>query len=540
MTDPGDEEASARVRPHRWFSWVWAVPIVAAAIVLWLASRSLAGRGPDIDISFTSAHGLEAGQSTIQHRSVVIGTVESLELTKDMSRVIVHARMKRSAEPSLTSNARFYIVAPRVSAEGISGLSTLVSGSYIEMTPGKGGQPQHEFAGLDDPPLQAPDAPGRSFLLKADDLGSLTRGSQITYHGVVVGEVQGYTLNQASQEVGVTVFVRAPYDRLVHPQTRFWNAGGVDVAVGAQGVRIRANSWQQLLAGGISFETPAAALAGTPAAAGSTFMLYENHRSSMREPRGEALVYVADFSGNLRGVDAGTAVELEGVEVGEVKESHLKYDSKRRTLVTLVTLAIDPTRVKIQDMPRPADADQRQVVGQWFETLVANGLRAQVTTTSFLTGLKIVGLDMVKDAPAARLERVGEYVRIPTAPSGDIADILQSLRGVLKNVDRATAGPELGHALKSLDETMTRLDHLTQDVEPDLKALIKSLRDTSDAAQGTLKSVQGAIGTGGAGGADLPRLMRELTEAARSVRGLADYLDRHPEALLRGRSGDDQ
>ena len=280
----------------------------------------------------------------------------------------------------------------------------------------------------------------------------------------------------------------------------------------------------------------------------------------MRDPSTQELVYVADFSGNLRGVNTGTAVELEGTEVGEVRESHLKYDSQRKTLVNFVTMAIDPSLVEIAGMPggaagagasngagagAGAGADKRKTVAKWFETLVAQGLRAQVSTTSFLTGVKIIALDMEKGAPMARLERVGEYVKIPTAPSGDIGDILQSLRAVLKNVDRATAGPELGHALKSLDETMTRLDHITQDMEPDLKALIKSLRDTSDAAQGTLNSVQGVIGAGGtvggtAGGTDLAKLMRELTEAARSIRGLADYLDRHPEALLRGRPKDDK
>ncbi len=535
-----EQEPQARQRPRRWFAWVWAVPIAAAAIVVWLAWRSLAGRGPEITISFKVADGLQAGQTKVQHRNVDLGTVESLQLTPDMSRVIVHARMSSEAKEYLTDHARFAIIAPRVGVGGISGLSTLVSGAYIEMYPGKDGQPQRSFVGLDEPPVLPPDTPGRSFVLESGDLGSLTRGSPISYRGVSVGEVEDYLLTPDGQGVKVTAFIRSPHDRLVHPETRFWNAGGVDLTVGTQGVRFRANSWQQLLAGGIAFDTPQEVLKRPPSATSAVFHLYDNRRAAVRAPLGDELYYLAEFPGNQRGVDGGTAVELEGNEVGEVEEAHLRYDARLHTLVTRIIFSIDPKRVDILDMPRAQGADQQMAVKSWIESLVGQGLRAQVTSVSFLTGLKIVGLEMDKGEPRAALEHVGDYVKIPAGASGDFAEILQNLHSVLKNVDRATSGPELGHAVKSLDDTLTRLDKVTQEVEPDIKSLIKSLRETADSAQSTLNTVQGLIGNSAPTGTDLPRLIRELTEAARSVRGLADFLDRHPEALLRGRKGDAQ
>ena len=254
MSDTPEEESTgrdveARVRPRRWFVWVWIVPIAAAGIVVWLTWRALADRGPEITIEFKAAEGLQAGQTKIEHRDVDVGTVESVELTKDMSRVIVHARMTRRAAPFLNEQTRFYIVAPHVGVGGISGLSTIVSGSYIEMYPGRDGQPQRHFVALEEPPILAPDVRGRSFTLQTPDLGSLTQGSPITYHGVSVGEVEGYVLSIDGSHVTVTAFIRAPWDDLVHPETRFWNAGGVDLSLGAQGVRVRANSWQQLLSG---------------------------------------------------------------------------------------------------------------------------------------------------------------------------------------------------------------------------------------------------------------------------------------------------
>jgi paraquat-inducible protein B len=533
------EEPRARVSAQR-FSWIWLVPIGAAAIVVWLAWRALVDRGPAITISFRSVDGLQPGQTKIQHRNVDLGTVESLELTPDMSRVIVHARMTREATSHLTENTRFAIIAPHVGVGGISGLSTIVSGSYIEMYPGKPGEPRRDFLGLDEPPALPPDTKGRSFTLLANDLGSLTRGSPISYHGVSIGEVEDYTLRAGNKGVSVTAFIRAPHENLVHPETRFWNAGGVDLALGAQGLRIRANSWEQLLSGGIAFETPDQALTGTPSPAGAVFGLYDNRRAAERAPQGPTLVYVSDFEGNQRGLDVGTAVELQGIEVGEVTEAHLAYDEHKRTLVTRTTFYVDPERVEIFGLPATEGVSKQTTVGKWMEQLVADGLRAQVSSASFVTGFKLIGLEMIPGAPREHLEQNGDRIKMPSTAAGDLGSVLQNLQNVLHNIDRATSGPQLGHALQSLDDTLTRLDKVTHDIEPDIKSLIKSLRDTADSAQSTLNTVQGLMGNTAPTGTDLPRLMRELTEAARSVRGLADYLDRHPEALLRGRKGEDK
>lgn len=537
MTEtPDKDEVQARIRPRRWFVWVWIVPIVAAGLVIWLGWRSLADRGPMITIAFKAAEGLQAGQTKIQHRDVDVGTVQSVELTPDMSRVIVHARMTRQAIPYLNEKTRFYVVAPHVGIGGISGLSTIVSGSYIEMYPGKDGDPKRHFVALDEPPIILPDTPGRSFTLEAPDLGSLSRGSPISYNGVAVGEVEGYTLAPDGTHVTVTAFIRAPWDDLVHPETRFWNAGGVDLTAGAQGIRVRANSWQQLLSGGVAFETPLSVLTARPSEEGADFRLYDNRQHALRTPRGPEVVYVANFEGNQRGVLPGISVELAGNEVGEVQEAHLKYDDRHHKLLTQVKFAVDPERMNIENLKGAAGGDPRAAVRDSLDTLVAHGLRAQVVSLSFLTGQKTVALDITPNAAPARIVQVGRNLEFPTTASGDLTEVLQSLRSVLQNIDRATSGPQLGHALKELDQTLTHLDELTQEVQPDITSLIKSLRDAADAAQGTLSTVQTMLGS--SSNTDLPKLMRELSDAARSVRVLADYLDRHPESLLRGRKGD--
>ncbi len=528
---PHDEAA---LRTASWLSWVWLVPVIAACVVLWLAWRSLAQRGPQITIAFSDAGALQAGQTQIRYKGVNVGIVESVELTPDATKVLVRARMTRAIEPYLATGARFWIVQPRVGAQGISGLTTLVSGSYIEMYPGRG-EAQRTFTGLTDPPILQPDTAGTFFTLLAPDVSSLIPGAPITYRGIPVGEIEGSALASSGTQVEIYAFVRAPYDHMVHPQTRFWNVAGIDVVAGPQGVQVRLSSWQQLLAGGVAFDTSARALSGPPAPFDSKFQLYDSRSEAFRSPQGTPLLYRVVFAENARGVLKGTPVELEGTGIGEVTESSLQYDRRLGSLYTLATIAIDPTAIDIPGIPESATAEQADAVEAALAHLVADGLRARLVSSSLLTGSKLIALDRVTGAPPARVREVAGVAELPTAPGADIDDILQSLQNTAEHLDRATAGPQLSHALAQLDSALTHLNQLSIALGPQTQSLIASLRATSEAAQRTAEAAGAVLGANGTQSVDLPRLMRQLGDAARSIQELADYLDRHPEALLRGR-----
>jgi paraquat-inducible protein B len=537
MTEADQAPPSARSRPRRWFSWIWIAPLVAVGIVIWLAIRALADRGPMITISFSDAEGIQAGDTKVRHKDVDLGTVESIYLDHDMTRVIVRARMRRSVTPHLTVNTRFWIVRPRVGIGGISGLSTLVSGSYIEMYPGTG-TAQRSFAGLDDPPALTPDIPGRSFTLHTDDLGSLTGGSPISYKGVAVGEVEGFQLDPSGTQINIFAFVRAPYEKFVTSQTRFWNSGGIDVAVGVQGLRFRAASVQQLISGGVSFDTPETGLHAPVSEAGTVFRLYGNQYDAQRDPRGGTLVYRVRFPGGTGDVGPGTDVQLQGADVGRVTEALLQFDDASQSLITRVTLEIDPSRIQIVHRHADAALDPSAALGARLEKLVGRGLRARLVTANFLTGTKVVSLELVTDAAPGRIEKVDGYTLLPSTSTTDISAILASAQSVLHHIDAVTTSPELVHAIKEFDLTLTHLDQITAEVEPQIKPLMAALRETAEAAQRTLQAANNVLGTSAASGADLPRLIRELTETARSLRELTDYLDRHPESLIRGRKAD--
>jgi len=545
MSEHGEAPLAAQQR-RRWFSWAWIVPLIAVGVVLWLTVRALVDRGPLITISFSDAEGIEAGDTKIRHKDVDLGTVESIYLNREMSRVFVRARMRRSVTPHLNAGTRFWIVRPRVGAGGISGLSTLVSGSYIEMYPGatagSDSKPERSFEGLDDPPVQTPDTPGRSFTLRTDDLGSLIGGSPVSYRGVPVGEIEGYQLDPSGKQINIFAFVRAPYEKYVTTQTRFWNSGGIDVAVGVQGLRFRASSWQQLISGGVSFDTPDPALNTAESAAGALFRLYENQYDAQRDPRGKTLVYCVIFHGGAGDIGPGTDVQLQGAGVGQVTAAHLQFDAASQSLITRVTLEIDPSKVEIvhKRVAAAADEDAAGVFGAGIEKLVARGLRAHLVSANFLTGTKLVSLDLVPEAAPARITQDDGIAELPTTNSTDITALLASVQSVLHHIDSATAGPELGHAVKELDSTLTHLDQVTTAIEPQVAPLMASLRQTAEAAQRALQAANNVLGTSAASGADLPRLIRELTDSARSLRDLADYLERHPESLIRGHKPDQQ
>ena len=531
------EEPPQAQRAARRLSVIWLAPAFALAVVAWLSWHTLRQRGPEITIRFSSAEGLTAGETEIRHKGVRVGTVVSFELSPDLSEVIVHARMTRGVAEHLTGSTRFWIVTPRVGTSGISGLNTLVSGAYIEMYPGTGTE-QHDFVGLEMPPVLQPDTPGRAFTLIEDELGAIGPGTPVNYRGVPVGQVEGYALDDKGRKVQVFAFVRAPYDALVHDDTRFWDASAIDVSAGPQGIRVRLNSLQQLVTGAIGFDTPTVTAGNTrlpEAAPDRIFPLYESQAIALRNHGGPRLTYAMRFDGAAAGLQVGTPVTLRGVQIGEVTRAQLVYDAAADKLFESASVSIDPADVRVVGVPTGSSAAQLAVVRAGLARLVRRGLRAQLLTASFLTGQKVIAMDMVRDAPAATLRTDTDTPEFPTAHAADVDAILQSLQNTLHHIDEVTTGPALGNSLRNLDATLGHLEKITRDVQPQIKPLVASLRATADAAQAAAQSAQGTLGPDSALATQLPGLLQQVSEAARSIRELADFLDRHPEALLRGR-----
>lgn len=307
MSGTAPERPTASVRRSR-ISWVWLIPLVAAIIAGYLGWRTLREQGPLVTISFRTGEGLTAGQTRVRYKAVELGLVESVRLSDDMTRVLVIVRMRQEATPFLTDKARFWVVRPRLSSGSLAGIETLVSGSYIEMDPGpRGGEEQYEFSGLEQPPGVRSGEPGTTYRLRAERIGSLGPGAPVFYRDVVVGEVLGYDIGNGLGPAIVSIFVRAPFNRFVREGSHFWNASGLSVQVGSEGLHVEVASLQAVLSGGVAFDAPRDAQA-TPAAPEAEFSLYRNYAEAQAAGYTARQEFLTYFESSVRGLGPGAAV----------------------------------------------------------------------------------------------------------------------------------------------------------------------------------------------------------------------------------------
>nr|MDJ0972781.1 MlaD family protein [Kiloniellales bacterium] len=340
------EAPEVAIEERRGISMVWLIPVVAGAIAIWLGYTTISEQGPEITISFKTAAGLEPGKTKVKFREVEVGLVDEVIIKDDLSGVVLKATLDKTTTPHLNDETRFWVVRPRLGAGGVSGLGTLVSGAYVEIDPG-GGNPRLDFVGLEVPPVITSDVPGTQYRLKSDRLGSLGPGDQITFRGIRVGQILGYELNEDNSGVTFLAFVQAPHDKLVRDDSRFYNASGLEIEVGAEGFQVRTESLEALLAGGIVFSTPLGALRQEQSAPDTEFVLYDSEESVEEAEIVERVPLLLYFDGSVRGLNAGAPVELRGLRIGTVKDVRLEYNSDDKSFRVPVVITIEPSRITI-------------------------------------------------------------------------------------------------------------------------------------------------------------------------------------------------
>ena len=449
------------------------------------------------------------------------------------------------------------MVRPRLSSGDFSGLETLVSGAYIEVDPGlPGGTATRDFTGLEEPPGMRSDEPGTTYTLRAARLGSLGPGAPVFYRDVSVGEVLSYDLGNGLGPVTVNIFVREPFNRFVHQNTHFWNASGISVALGGSGVHVEVESLQALLSGGIAFETPhLLPMAIAPVAGGNKpFVLYADKGEADSAAFTQKIPFVSYFTTSVGGLAHGSPVEVFGMPVGIVDDVKLMLDGTAGKMRVRVSYELQPERVFADDAANRA-ADPQAVT----RSLVAQGMRAVVESSSFITGQKQISLQYVPAAAPAEVGREGDALVMPSQGGGldnimsslsDITskldkipfeDIGKNLDMTLASANRVISGPEVRNALQKLSETLTDVQHLVRHADQGVTPLLQKLPKISAELQQAVERANAALGESGYGGNSdfqrgVSRVLDQVNDAARSIRLLADFLDRHPEALIRGRT----
>ena len=520
---------------QRSLQFVWIVPIVALVIGAWLLAKSVWQQGPTITIQFKSAEGIEANKTRIRHKSVDIGTVKRVQLSDDTKAVMVTAELDRhSSEAFLAEDTRFWVVRPRIAGGQISGLGTLLAGSYIGADPGKSANERQSFVGLESPPAITSDVPGRAFVLRADDLGSLDINSPVYFRGLVAGRVISTEIQPDGKQVVIGIFMHAPFDKMVNTETRFWNASGIDLTLDANGVKLQTQSLIPLLLGGLAFETPAESTGLAPAAADSQFALWDTRAEAMKPRETTIETFVIRFTQSVRGLAVGAPVDFRGINAGEVKGIYLEFDPEAVRFLQVVEIHLYPDRLR----SRHRDAAKRPLPGltpaQRIQRFVERGFRAQLKSANLLTGQLLVALDFFPKAPKAKMDLAQSPPEIPSIPGG-LGELQEQITSIVTKLDKVpfeAIAADLRRALTTLDATLKKADtlmgQLSTDIAPELRAALEQARKT-------MKSAEGMLSTDSPLQGDLRETLIEVTKAAESMRALTDYLERNPQSLIWGK-----
>ncbi|WP_430734706.1 intermembrane transport protein PqiB [Halodesulfovibrio aestuarii] len=523
-TAPSSETLpQASICKKKSFSLIWIVPLVALIIGVGLIYTTMMKKGPTITITFASADGLEAGKTKVKYKDVEIGKVESVELAEDFKHVEVTVSLVKKADAYLNEQTRFWVVRPRLSGGTVTGLGTLLSGAYIAVDPGKTGESQYEFKGLEIPPVVTEGTPGKLFRLEAGDLGSLDYGSPIYYRGIKIGQVVGYGLRENGEGVIITVFVDAPYDAYVKDSSRFWLASGMDLEMGTDGIRFNTESLVSLLIGGISLTNPDH-LKNTPIAdAEEVFQLFPTREAAMTEQFLEKEYYVLKFAQSVRGLSIGAPVEFKGFPVGHVVDIGIEFDCKSNKVLVPVRIEVEQKRLqRIASQTGKVDTDAI------LKLLVKQGLRGQVRTGNLLTGKLYVALDFFKNVEPAKIIAEDGVIQIPTTPTPieELTSNLSALLEKLQKIPMEKIGNNAIETLQGIKQASNKLESLAESNE--IRLAFQKTQKTMEGAHQLLSKDSATV-------VELQRALREMSEAARAIRSLADQLERHPESLLRGK-----
>jgi len=534
-------EAFARGR----LSIVWLIPVLALLVGGWLAYKTWSEKGPAVTIAFKAAAGLQVGKTVVKFKDVEVGKVTSIRVADDLTRVLVTAELVAGTERWLSKGTRFWIARPRVAAGRVSGLDTLLSGAFIEMDPVTDGKRARDYVGLEDPPLFKTDEPGKRFTLHSDGHGIVNTGTPLYYRSQQVGQVVSSRLEDTGEAVAIEVFVAAPHDRLVRTNTRFWNVSGLDLTLSADGIRLDSESFMTMLLGGIAFATPATIDAESlEAPVGEIFPLYASRDAAHARIYESKKRYLMFFGGSVRGLSIGAPVMLQGIEIGKVLDVRLDFDIDEFTFEIPVLIEIEPERVNIKGDADGVDYDQS------IEQLVLAGLRGQLQTGSLLTGQLYVELGFHPDAAPATVTEQDGITVVPTVPASleavagkvnglldtlgrlPLEEIANNIQGTVEGTNRLVNSKEVSGSLTELERLLTQTNGTLAKID---RSLVPEATAALTQARATLGSAQELVARDSAMIRETMRLLKELSAAARSVRGLTDYLERHPEALIKGK-----
>ena len=531
-------EAEPEVVRGSSISPVWIIPIVAVVLGLWMVVHTWLSEGPEVEIYFRTAQGLEGGKTKVSYRNVQVGLVEEVLLSDDLERVVARVKLNKSVEGLLREDTRFWVVTARVGSGTVTGLETVISGAYIEMFPGEGARGARRFDALETPPLTPAGQDGIRLLLTSDKAASISTGDAVLYRGYKVGRVESAELNPRARAMRYTIFIDAPYNDLISSSSRFWDISGISIHAGADGIDVNVGSLATILMGGVEFGVPPGLPPGDPVADDSEFRLYPSREATLSNPYTHGLYYVVSFEQSIRGLVPGAPVEYRGVPIGRVERILVRESlASRATSVEYlegstgaalsVLLYLEPGRLELPDSQESVATLQRVV-----ERGVSEGLRATLASGNLVTGSKFVTLDYYDDlAPQTLGEFVG-FATIPTISTG-LERAEQKLYALLDKFNQLPLETTVGNAnqaLADLGETLQSLKTVLD--EESLQQLVAGL----DATMAELRGTLGGFSPESEFYRNLNGSLADLEQVVDNLESVTATLADKPNALVMGAS----
>lgn len=486
---------TAKIETIRRWSPVWIVPVVTLLIGIWIVFYHYRHLGPEISLITHNAAGIVGGKTPIKSRNVTVGVVENIMLTDDLQSVRIGARLNPGMEKLLGEDSVFWIVKPQVGREGVTGLETLLSGSYIELRPGshKGGKRQFEL--LDAPPLAPPDAKGLRVILHSDRAGQLNPGDPVLYRGYRVGSVETSEFNPQTRSMQYQLFISAPYDGLVTSNVRFWKDSGVTFEMSAQGMRVEMGSLTTLFSGGVSFDVPEGLDRGAEVKNRADFQLFDDRRAIQDTLYLRHKDYLLFFSDSIRGLQAGAPVEFRGIRIGTVAEapylSTILHQNLNSDYRIPVLIRIEPDRF-LSKLGKDIDFEQ------YLREAETRGLRATLKNANLLTGSLYIDLDFYPGEKLPPHPKKVAGIPLILTVSGGLSQMQQKVTLLLDKLNALPLDALLNQAngtlaesrktLRDLQTTLANLNQITGSEE--MKKLPKDVRQTLTELNRSLQSFQ--------------------------------------------------
>lgn len=563
MSTPEDQTNASGTAPETgrrrtiWPNLVWGIPLAALVFVGYLGVRALLNRGEVVTVTFTRAAGAKAGVTKVLYQGVEAGQLTKIEPNADGRRLDFHLRLVPAAKSGLNTNARFWLIGANPNFSDLSSLEAVVSGIAIGYAPGEGGEPEDQFEGLDQAPLILPGDKGTRYLLGAHALNSIHEGSILLFHGQAIGKVVTIRFSP-DKGFRLQAFINQPYDSLIRRGARFWKISPLRLSFAGGGITANLAPLSTLLAGGIDLEVDTTTANDPRSPADTEFPLYSSHNAARQGLSGPTVRYEFAFDGDAGVLDETSAVTVLGYQIGEVESTRLAYNERTGAPYGVATAVLYPQQMHVNrgTGAQSTPDDWRAATDAALTRLIHLGYRARLQQSPPLLGDQSIALVRTAGASPAQLLTDGGIPRFPSAPGSSnlddvtakadiflnkldavpLEEIGANLKRITGNLDRLLSSPELNDSLTHLHSTLTSIDKLLHDVQPQIGPLIGKLNDAAAELSGTAIALRQVAESGGPNeGASLPEAIRQITEAARSIKTLTDYLDRHPEALIRGK-----